>query len=80
MTRTQAQIIELFQTLAADEQKALAAQLHDTAAGHSFLDAIAPEQYAQVEAAIGEASRGEGMSAIEFFSKMVVQHGYKRAP
>ena len=78
MTRTQAQIIELFQTLANSEQKELAAQLYEATVDGPFYDRMTPQQRAELEAAISEADRGEGAPADDFFSAMAEKHGFSR--
>jgi hypothetical protein len=78
MTRTQAQIIELFQTLAADEKRELAEQLYETAVAGSFYDRMTPEQRAQLGESIAQADRGEGEEASAFFSRMAQKYGFAR--
>ena len=78
MTKIQAQIIELFQTLAVSEQKELAAQLFEAAAAGSFFDHMTPQQRAELEASISQADRGEGVPADKFFSAMAQKYGFSR--
>ena len=63
MTKTQAQILELFQTLDAGEKRELAEQLYETAVAGSFYARMTPEQRAELAESIAEADRGEGEDA-----------------
>ena len=75
MTKTQAQILELFETLADDERRVLAEQLYATTAAGSFYDQMTPEARAELLAAIAEADRGEGTPADRVFAQLKQKHG-----
>jgi hypothetical protein len=78
MTRTQAQILELFQTLDASEKRELAEQLYETAVAGSFYARMTPEQRAELAESIAEADRGEGEDAASFFDRIARKHGFSR--
>ena len=78
MTRTQAQIFELFQTLGIAEKRELAEQLYETAVAGSFYDRMSPEQRRELDQGITEADRGEGVSSGEFFDRMARKYGFDR--
>jgi len=78
MTRTQAQILELFQTLDAAEKRELAEQLYETAVAGSFYARMTPEQRAELAESIAEADRGEGEDAASFFDRIARKHGFSR--
>jgi hypothetical protein len=78
MTRTQAQILELFQTLDASEKRELAEQLYETAVAGSFYARMTPEQRAVLAESIAEADRGEGEDAASFFDRIARKHGFSR--
>ena len=79
MTRTQAQILELFQTLGADEKRELAEQLYETAVAGTFYDQMTHEQRREFEESLAEADRGEGVPSNEFFDRMARKYGFDRA-
>jgi hypothetical protein len=78
MTRTQAQILELFQTLDVAERRELAEQLYETAVAGSFYSRMTPEQRAELAESIAEADRGEGEDAASFFDRIARKHGFSR--
>ena len=78
MTRTQAQILELFQTLDAGEKRELAEQLYETAVAGSFYARMTPEQRTELAESIAEADRGEGEDATSFFDRIARKHGFSR--
>jgi Spy/CpxP family protein refolding chaperone len=80
MTRTQAQILELFQTLDQTEKRALAEQLYETAVAGTFYDRMTREQRAQLQESIEQADRGEGLTSDDFFRQMAAKHGLTREP
>jgi hypothetical protein len=80
MTRTQAQIIELFQTLPAVERRELAEQLYEHAVRGTFHDRMTPEQRAELDQSIAEADRGEGAPANEVFERFAQKFGFTRSP
>jgi predicted transcriptional regulator len=70
MTKTQAQIIELFRTLAPAEQ------LFETAVAGSFYDRMTPEQHRQLDEGIAEAERGQVIPAEEVFDRLAKRFGF----
>jgi hypothetical protein len=78
MTRTQAQILELFQTLDVAEKRELAEQLYETAVAGSFFARMTPEQRAELAESIAQADRGEGEDATSFFDRIARKHGFSR--
>jgi hypothetical protein len=78
MTRTQAQILELFQTLGQSEKRELAEQLYETAVAGTFYERMTPDQRAQLQEGIDQAHRGEGIASDEFFQQMATKHGFTR--
>jgi hypothetical protein len=76
MTKTQAQIIELFKTLDPVEQREIAAQLYETAVAGSFYDRITPEQRRQLEEGIAQAERGQVVPAEEAFERLAKRFGF----
>jgi len=78
MTKTHAQILELFQTLDALEKRELAEQLYETAVAGSFYARMTPEQRAELAESTAEADRGEGEDAESFFDRIARKHGFSR--
>jgi hypothetical protein len=79
MTKTRAQIVELFKTLPQHDQQELVQYLHKHANEGSFLDRMSNAQLAQLDKALGEADREEGMPAEEFFAQLAKKYGLARA-
>lgn len=79
MTQAQAKIIELFETLAADEQRALAEQLYEQTLRGRFYGRMTLEQRAQLEAGVAEADRGDVVASHEAFDRIASRLGIKRA-
>lgn len=80
MTRTQAQIIELFQTLPVGERRELAEQLYERAVRSSFFDTMSAEQRAQLDRSIAEADRDEGDPVDIVFDRLASKLGIARSP
>ena len=76
MTKTQAQIIELFRTLNPAEQREIAEQLYETAVAGPFYEHLTPEQRRQLEEGIAQAERGEVVSAEEAFERLAKRFGF----
>jgi predicted transcriptional regulator len=74
MTRTQAQIIELFKTLDHAEQREIAEQLYETAIGGSHYDRMSPEQRAELDEGIAQAERGQVVPAEEVFDRLAKRY------
>jgi len=70
MTNTQAQILELYQTLPATEQRELAEQLAQQSMRGDFYDQMTPAQKVELAAAIAEADKGEMLSLDELKAYM----------
>jgi Mg/Co/Ni transporter MgtE len=79
MTRTQAQILELFQTLGQAEKRELAEQLYETAVAGTFFERMTSDQRAALQDGIEQADRAEGISSEDFFNRMAVKHGFTRS-
>ena len=78
MTKTQAQILELFQTLPQSEQHDLAEQLYEQAARGSFYDRMTPDQRAALTTSIAEADRDEGTEASVVMNRIALKCGFSR--
>ena len=76
MTRTQAQIIELFKTLDQAEQRDVAQQLYERAVVGSFYDRMTPQQLAELDEGIAQARRGEVWPAEEVFDELAKRFGF----
>jgi predicted transcriptional regulator len=76
MTRTQAQIIELFKTLDQAEQREVAQQLFERAVVGSFYDRMTPQQLAELDEGIAQAERGEVRPAEEVFDRLAKRFGF----
>jgi Mg/Co/Ni transporter MgtE len=77
MTRIQTRILELFETLSADER----AEFLDRLAAQgppSFFDRMTAEQRAELDRSIAEADRGEGKPAADLFAEIAAKHGLVR--
>jgi hypothetical protein len=79
MTKTAARILELFHTLPARDQRALAEQLSEAARGGSFYSRMSPEQRASLDEGISEAERGETVLAEETFHDLALRFGFQDA-
>jgi hypothetical protein len=73
MTNTQAQILELYQKLPADEQRELAEQLARQTLRGDFYDRMTPAQKLELAAAIAEADRGNMISAQDLKTYMATR-------
>src|ERR1700735_4495659 len=76
MTKTQAQIIELFKTLDPAEQREIAEQLYERAVAGSFYDRITPQQRAWIDEGIAQAERGQVLPAEEVFDRLAKRFGF----
>jgi predicted transcriptional regulator len=76
MTRTQAQIIELFKTLDPAEQREIAEQLFETTHAASFYDRMTPEQLGELDEGIAQAERGQVRPAEEVFERLARRFGF----
>jgi hypothetical protein len=79
MTKTQAQIIELFHTLPVAARRKLATELYEQTERGSFCDRMSQSQWRELEQAIAEADRGEGATAGDVFEKLAKKRGFARA-
>lgn len=78
MTRTQAQILELFQKLPANEQQELVEQLYEQTRNGTFYERMTPEQRAELDRSIAEADRGEGTEASVVMARLAKKFGFPR--
>jgi hypothetical protein len=76
MTRTQAEIIELFKTLDTVEQREVAEQLCGIARADSFYDGMTPEQLVELDEGIAQAERGQVRPAVEVFDRLARRFGF----
>jgi predicted transcriptional regulator len=76
MTRTQAQIIELFKTLDQTQQREVAQQLYERAVAGSFYDRMTLQQRAELDEGIAQAERGEVRPAEEVFDRLARRFGF----
>jgi predicted transcriptional regulator len=76
MTKTQAQIIELFQTLDTAEQREIAEQLYERSIAGSFYDRMTPHQRAELDEGIAQAERGQVLPAEEVFDRLAKRFGF----
>lgn len=79
MTRAQAQILELFQNLSANEQQALVEQLYEQTRNGTFHERMTPEQRAELDRSIAEADRGEGTEASVVMARLAGRFGFARS-
>lgn len=79
MTRTQAQILELFQSLPSDEQRELAEHLYEQTRRGSFYDRMTPEQRAQLQDGIDQADLGDVVDADQALDRIAQRLALKRA-
>ena len=79
MTKTAARIIELFQTLPARDQRALADRLAETAREQSHYDRLSPSERAELDDALDEAERGHTIPADQTFDDLAEKFGFSRA-
>ena len=78
MTKTQAQIIELFRTLPELEKRELVEQLYEQTVLGAFCDRMTPEQRAELVTSIAEADRGEGTEASVAMARIAKKVGFPR--
>jgi len=76
MTKTQAQIIELFKTLDRTEQREVAQQLYERAVVGSFYDRMTPQQRTELDEGIAQAERGQVRPAEEVFDRLAKRFGF----
>jgi predicted transcriptional regulator len=73
MTETEARILELFQTLAPDEQRALVEKPPRT-----FYERLTPRQRAQLDEGIAQAEAGDVAPAAEVFDRLAKRFGFSK--
>jgi hypothetical protein len=78
MTRAQAQILELFQSLPDAERRDLAVQLYEQTVRGTFFEQMTAAERAELDASILEADRGEGEPLDDALASMRAKHGFKR--
>jgi predicted transcriptional regulator len=76
MTKTQAQIIELFKTLDQTEQREIAQQLYERAVAGSFYDRMTPQQRAELDEGIAQAEQGHVRPVDEVFDRLAKHFGF----
>lgn len=76
MTKTQAQIIELFETLDQTEQREVAEQLYERTVVGSFYGRMTPQQRAELDEGIAQAERGQVRPAAEVFDRLAKRFGF----
>jgi hypothetical protein len=76
MTKTQAQIIELFKTLDPTEQREIAEQLYERTVAGSFYDRMTPQQRGELDEGIAQAERGQVRPATEVFDRLAKRFGF----
>jgi predicted transcriptional regulator len=76
MTKTQAQIIELFKTLDQMEQREVAQQLYERAVVGSFYDRMTLQQRAELDEGIAQAEQGQVRPAEEVFDRLAKRFGF----
>ena len=79
MATAQALILELFRTLAPDDQRALVGKLAESAGFESFFHRMSPDQRAKLEEAIAQAEDGDTLSAAEVFESLALRLGFAKA-
>ena len=79
MTRTQAQIAELFQSLPPAEQRELVEHLADQTLRGDFYDHMTPAQKAELAAAVAQADNGQTLSSSELKSYMATRFNLPKA-
>ena len=83
MTKIQAQILELFETLDPAERREMVEQLYAASQaaqqGASFLERMTPAQKAELAESIAQADRGEGRPIDEFLREMEQKYGAMRS-
>ena len=88
MTKIQAQILELFETLDPAERREMVEQLYAASQatqqgaaqqGASFLERMTPAQKAELAESIAQADRGEGRPIDEFLREMEQKYGVMRS-
>ena len=79
MTRTQAQIIEMFRTLGPDERQEVMSELYEAAASEAFFDRMTLDQRAQLQEGIAQADRGEVADADQVMDRLARKFDFKRS-
>ena len=75
MTKTQTQILELFEKLDMRERQEIAEQLYAAAGMPSFYEQMSQEQRAELMESIAEADRGEVEDASDVFQQLRQKNG-----
>ena len=78
MTRTQAEILELFQTLPSAQQRELVACLNEQAGPHDFYDGMKPGDRAILQEGIAEANSGKTATPDELKAYMAKRFNLQR--
>lgn len=78
MTRTQAQILELFQALPEAERRDLAVQLYEQTVRGTFYERMTAAERAELGASVAEADRGEAVELDSTLVAMRAKHGFNR--
>ena len=76
MTKTETRILELFQTLPPEEQRALVERLNEAARPQSFFSRMTQDQRAKLDEGIAQAEAGDTLSATEVFDRLAKRFGF----
>ena len=79
MTRTQAQILELFQALPEAEKRELAEQLYEQTVRGLFYDRMTQEQRTELDRSMAEADHGEGAEVSVVIDRLAKKYGFPRS-
>ena len=78
MTKTETRILELFQTLAPDEQRALVEKLSETTHSRSIFDSMTLDQRRKLEEGIAQAEAGDVSAAADVFDRVAKRFGFSK--
>jgi truncated hemoglobin YjbI len=78
MTQIQAQIIELFKTLCADEKRELIKRLTAAPAGPTFYSEMSPEQRSVLQNGIDQADQGNVVDCVEALDRVAQRLNFTR--
>ena len=78
MTETEARILELFQTLAVRERRALVEKLSAAMESTTFYDRLTPTLRTRLDEGIAQAEAGDVAPAAEVFGRLAERFGFSK--
>jgi hypothetical protein len=78
MTKTETRILELFRTLAPNEQRALVEKLSEATQPQSFFNQMTSDQRAKFDEGLAQAEAGDVTPAADVFDRLAKRFGFSK--